>query len=207
MSPHPISCRCGKVQAEVAQPELGVRATCYCRDCQAFAHFLGLPEGMLDPLGGTDIVAVSPRNVTFRAGTEHLACMSLSANGILRWYTRCCRTPIGNTPRDFTRSHVGLVHTALERSDRDLTASFGPVKMLVHRQSAHGPLGSKPAGGFALTLVRYLTSLAWSRVSGKYRVNPFFDPATRQPRVQPQVLTSAERQALVDAAGSSPHRK
>ena len=98
-SSHPIRCHCGKFQATVAHPEGGTRAVCYCRDCQAFAHFLGSPKDVLDSLGGTDIVAVRPRYVSFIAGVDNLVCMSLTAQGILRWYAKCCQTPIGNTPR------------------------------------------------------------------------------------------------------------
>jgi hypothetical protein len=120
---HPIRCKCGAFEAEVSRPDLGTRAICYCRDCLAFAHFLRLPQGMLDDLGGTDIVAVSPRYVKFTRGVEHLTCMSLSPNGTLRWYTSCCKTAIGNTPRDYKQSHVGLIHSGLELSGSSLDVS------------------------------------------------------------------------------------
>jgi hypothetical protein len=82
---HPIRCRCGAFRAQVSRPDLGTRAVCYCRDCQAFARFLGLPEGMLDAMGGTDIVVVRPRHVSFTQGQEQLTCMSLSETGTLRF--------------------------------------------------------------------------------------------------------------------------
>ena len=197
--PFPLRCRCGKFQAEVMHPERGTRAVCYCKDCQAFAHFLGLPPGMLDAQGGTEIVAVQPRNVRFVQGVEHLTCMSLTPRGTVRWFTSCCRTPIGNTPRDLGLSHVGLVHTALESAGTDLTRTFGPVRMRVNRQSAHGrPEGSPPLTFFA-AIARYMATLAWSRVSGKYKANPFFDPASGRPRVDPQVLSPEEHRTLKSA--------
>lgn len=204
-SSHPIRCRCGKFQALVDHPGRGTRAVCYCRDCQAFAHFLGNPPGMLDAHGGTDIVAVRPRDVRFVQGVEHLACMSLSPKGTLRWFTSCCRTPVGNTARDWKVSHVGLVHTALESDRRDLAADFGPVRMRVNRQGAHGkPEAARPLTFFA-AIARYMAGLAWSRASGKYRVNPFFDGAG-EPKVQPQVLSLEEHRRLkaqVDAAAQA----
>jgi hypothetical protein len=199
MARHPIRCRCGRLQAEVSRPELGTRGICYCRDCQAFAHFLGLPEGMLDPMGGTGIVAVRPRDVSFKSGIANLTCMSLSGQGMLRWYAACCHTPIGNTPRDFRMSHVGLVHTCLRRDGADLADSFGPVKMSLNRQSARGNPPSTPAATLVTAIVRYLGALAWSRVSGAYRVNPFFDAETGAPRVAPTVLTDAERAEIMRA--------
>lgn len=189
---HAIRCRCGQLRGEVAQPHGATRAVCYCRDCQAFAHFLGLPAGMLDEFGGTDIVATPPRFVSLIAGAEQLACMSLSPQGTLRWYAACCNTPIGNTPRDRKLAHVGLVHSCLEREGASLEQDFGPVRMRVSRKRVHGVPPKAPAVASTLALARYLARLAWARVSGGYRANPFFD-AAGAPRVQPRVLTQQER--------------
>lgn len=193
--PLPIRCRCGSFRAQLARPERGTRAVCYCKDCQAFAHFLGPPPGMLDAHGGTDIVAVRPRDVTFLQGAEQLACMSLAPGGLLRWFTRCCRTPIGNTPRAMQLAHVGLVHSALE-AEGGLDQAVGPVRMRVNRQSAHGsPPAARPFT-FAAAIAGYLLRLLGSRLGGEYRSNPFFDPATGRPRVAPQVLTPEEHRRL-----------
>jgi hypothetical protein len=153
---------------------------------------------MLDPMGGTEIVAVRPRQVSFKSGMEHLACMSLSGKGMLRWYAGCCRTPIGNTPRDFRMSHLGVVHTCLESAGADL-GDFGPVRMRLNRRSARGEPPSAPTATFASAILHYLGALAWSRVSGAYRVNPFFDAQTGAPRVDPKVLTDAEREEIMRA--------
>ena len=195
---HAIRCRCGQLKAEVSRPELGTRGVCYCRDCQAFAHFLRLPEGMLDSMGGTDIVAVRPRDVSFISGSEHLSCVSLTAQGMLRWYAGCCRTPIGNTPRDIRLSHVGLVRTCLESAGAELD-DFGPLKMSLNRQSARGEPPSVPPATFAAALLRYFGALAWSRLSGAYKVNPFFETGTGTPRVDPKVLTDAEHAEIMRA--------
>ena len=199
MNPHPIRCRCGKFEAEVLHPERGTRAVCYCKDCQAFAHFLGLPHGMLDPMGGTEIVAVRPRDVVLIKGAEHLVCMSLTPRGTLRWFTACCRTPVGNTPRNIKLSHAGLVHTALEGRGADPAESFGPVSMVVNRQSARGAPPSTPGPTFIYALLRYLGALLWSRVSGEYKSNPFFDTATGRPRAPPRVLSKGELEQLKSA--------
>ena len=41
MTSHPVHCRCGRLTGEISDPGHGIRGVCYCRDCQAFAHFLG----------------------------------------------------------------------------------------------------------------------------------------------------------------------
>src|ERR1700761_5845308 len=97
---HPLRCSCGKLQGHVSHPGRAGRGVCYCRDCRAFAHFLGRPGDILDAQGGTDVMATLPSYVTFTQGKDKLACMSLSERGMLRWYASCCNTPIGNTMRN-----------------------------------------------------------------------------------------------------------
>ena len=91
---HRFECRCGALQGEVRRPAHGVRAVCYCGDCQTYAHLLGNAQSVLDALGGTDVVATQARNVVITSGASELACLSLSPNGLLRWYASCCGTSI-----------------------------------------------------------------------------------------------------------------
>lgn len=84
---HPLRCRCGTLRGIVDHPEKVSRGVCYCKDCQAFAHFLGKPGDILDEMGGADVMATLPKHVTFTHGLEALVCMSLTETGMLRWYT------------------------------------------------------------------------------------------------------------------------
>ena len=185
---HRFQCRCSAVHGEVGRPEQAVRAICYCRDCQAYAHVLGEAKRVLDPLGGTDIVATHSRNVRFTSSTAALACLSLSPNGLLRWYASCCNTPIANTGRDWKLPYVGLVHTCLHVPDA-LERSFPKVQLRINAQGAHGtpPAGGKLAGTAAFGSL--VLRLLGSRLRGGYRQTPFFDgngapvaPATVPPR-------------------------
>jgi hypothetical protein len=45
---------------------------------------------------GTDIFHTPTGRVKLTAGTDAVRCLSFSGK-VLRWYTDCCRTPIGNT--------------------------------------------------------------------------------------------------------------
>src|SRR5258706_16328438 len=94
----PLRCGCGRVRgtAHTVSPRDGLHLLCYCHDCRAFARFLGKAD-ILDAAGGTDIFQMPPARLRFDAGSDALRCMRLSEKGILRWYTDCCRTPIGNT--------------------------------------------------------------------------------------------------------------
>lgn len=190
---HPLRCRCGTLKGHVSHPEKATRMVCYCKDCQAFAHFLGAADEVLDAAGGSSIVATLPKRVTFTEGAESLACMSLTETGLLRWYTKCCNTPIGNTPRGFKTSYVGLVHTCLADP-----SSFGPIRMRANTKSAKGPLQPMRTNAVA-AILRILSSMIRARLSGDYKHTPFFAVDTGKPVVPPKVLSSAERERVMNA--------
>jgi hypothetical protein len=158
----------------MAEPQQALRAVCYCHDCQAYARLLGKPEQVLDRLGGTDIVATQSKYVRFTSGSANLACMSLSPRGLLRWYARCCNTPVANTPRDWRLPYTGMVHTVLRQPDR-LERSFPRVQMQVNTKSARSkpPQEGQVSGlfGFAVLMLKLVTA----RLLGHYTSTPFFD--------------------------------
>jgi len=187
-----LRCRCGQLRGQVDTRRVSARALCYCKDCQAYGHFLG--AGVLDAAGGTEVEATLPAAVRFEAGLEHLACMSLGPKGIYRWYASCCRTPIGNTPRDQHMAYVGLVRACLDADDATLERELGAVRLRANTASAAMPVASSGMAG-AWALARIVTMLAKARVSGAWRTNPFF--GTQGEPVKPvQVLSLEERKAL-----------
>jgi len=195
---HSLRCQCGTLQGTISHTESVCRGVCYCKDCQAYAHFLGKVDEVLDEMGGSDVVATLQRHVTFTQGLEQLACMSLSERGMLRWYASCCNTPIGNTSRDFKVSHVGLLHNCLRDSSTSLDSAFGPVRMRVGMKSAKGT--PKPMGASTtISILRFMGRLIRARLNGSYKITPFFDPETGTPRVSPKVLTPNERAGLMKA--------
>jgi hypothetical protein len=188
-----LRCRCGKLQGQVDSRRVAARAVCYCKDCQAYGRFLGTE--VLDAAGGTEVAATLPAAVRFDTGLEHLACMSLSPKGIYRWYASCCRTPIGNTPRDPRTAYVGLVRSCLAAPDAELDRMLGPGKARVQTKSASSPVPTS-ALGTAAVVFKVGTMLLRARLGGGYRDNPFFRPGTGEPVKAPQVLSLEERKAL-----------
>ena len=182
---YPLQCSCGTVKGLVAHPEKAVRVVCYCNDCQAFARFLGKADTVLDSMGGTDVVAITPEHLSFTAGQEMLACMSLSEQGLLRWYARCCNTALGNINRNPKVAHVGLVHTCLG-APQAITAAFGPVRMRNASGNARGTPDPIPFGTIK-TLPRYALQLLRARLDGSYRRNPFFKDERGTPLAEPIV--------------------
>src|SRR5216683_8060072 len=149
---HPLQCRCGTLKGYVAHSTRVNRCVCYCRDCQAFAHFLGRPSEILDAQGGTDVIQTRPANVTFAQGQDAFACMRLTERGLLRWYAACCNTPVGNTLSNFRVSFVGLVHSCLEGTGGSLDDSLGPVRARVNTKSAKGEVRTGSGGRIAVLL-------------------------------------------------------
>jgi hypothetical protein len=191
---HRFQCQCGTLQGEVSNPGQALRAVCYCKDCQAYGRLLGEPQRVLDAQGGTDIVATESRYVKFTAGMESLACLCLSPRGLLRWYAKCCNTPIANTPHDWKIPYAGLVHTCL-RNPEPVERSFPQVQLRVNTGSALGrPPETHKLSGWA-RFGALMLRLTRSRLVGGYHATPFFDPHGK-PVVEPIV---APRDA-VDAA-------
>ncbi len=190
-----LRCRCGLLQGHVDARQAFARAICYCSDCQAFARFLGRHSDTLDAQGGTQIIAALPRAVAFTTGSDRLSCMSLSDKGMFRWYTSCCHTAIGNTPRDRALPYVGLIHTCLPGEAASLDESLGPVKVALNTGSALAPVRAAPIATW-LGIARIMSRVVKARLTGKHKDNPFFVPASNAPVREPRVLSPTERQRL-----------
>ena len=201
MASHPLQCRCGTLKGLVHDPGNSNHGVCYCRDCQAFAHFLGRASEVLDERGGTEVIQTLPRNVVFTQGIEALACMRLTPKGLVRWYAGCCKTPIGNTLATPKLSFVGLVHTCLEGASEapgSLDPVFGPVRCWVNPSGAKGEPKPKVAGQWQV-LGWFFRKVLVARLNGDYRQTPFFEAATGKPVVTPRILTEAEHAQLKGA--------
>ncbi|WP_026103051.1 DUF6151 family protein [Pseudanabaena sp. PCC 6802] len=186
-----IRCHCGKLKGTLNQSQAVNRCVCYCADCQAFARFLKREPEILDEVGGTNIIQTIPANITFTEGIENLACMRLTANGMLRWYAACCNTPIGNTLSTPNLSFIGVIHTCLISDPTSLDSVLGPVRMYVNTESAIGENKPKPAGVLSGTL-RAIGMMLKARFDGRYKQTPFFVMESRTPIVVPKVLNAEE---------------
>ncbi len=195
---HPLQCRCGTLKGHVRRSHAVNRCVCYCRDCQAFAHFLGRPGEILDASGGTDVVQTRAADVAFSQGKEVLACMRLTPNGLLRWYSTCCNTPIGNTLANSKISFAGLVHNCLEGAGPSLDESFGPVQAHVNTDSTHGRVKSSSLALIRMVL-RFIGLITRARIDGSYKNSPFFAAASGEPLAVPKVLSRGERERLMQA--------
>ena len=190
---HKIGCKCGQLRGLLRTTSPSNRCVCYCKDCQAFVRHLGAGDA-LDEYGGTEIIQVPAPNLTFTQGAENLACLRLTEAGMLRWYSACCRTPIGNTLLNWRICFIGLIHPFLNVDGQSMDAAFGPVTMRVNVQGAIGH-GAPAACGLLGGMAKVLAMSAKVGFSGQYRSSPLFDPATGSPVAKPIVLTPDELRA------------
>ena len=206
MATLPIKCQCGRLRgvARGITPDAIEHAICYCQDCQAFAHHLGRDADTLDANGGTELCQLPSNLLEFEQGAEQLACIRLTGRGPLRWYARCCNTPIGNTPPSRRVSFVGLIHTCVDgAAAAPAQAALGPVRARLFKESASGDAEALQGlpGLSPGSLLRLGRRALGSLVSGRYRFNPFFD-AHGAPRATPRRLADDERAALAPYARS-----
>jgi Family of unknown function (DUF6151) len=141
----PLRCRCGQVRgvASAVSPSTGFRFVCYCKDCQAFAHFLERMD-VLDSAGGTDIFQMPPARIKLTAGADALRCLCLSGR-VLRWYAQCCRTPVANSAAAPRFPIAGVIRSFMDAGTADGRSAdevLGPPLCRIFERSAVAPLSS-----------------------------------------------------------------
>lgn len=190
-----LRCRCGTVRgvARAVSPSTVNHCFCYCDDCQAFAHFLGRENDVLDEYGGTEVVQMSQARLALTAGVDKVAAMRLTEKGLMRWYASCCNTPIGNTLATPAIPFIGLLRAFIDAPPEAL----GPIRGRAFAQFAKGGRAAVPQDGssdFAMLLRMLPKMLGW-RLRGDHKRSALFDAANR-PLVEPRVLNAAEREEL-----------
>ena len=192
-----LGCHCGAVAgiARDASVKTTTHLVCYCDDCQLYAKFLG-HERTCDSRGGTEIVQCAMARIELTQGAEQLRAMRLSPKGMVRFYTACCRTAVGNTMSGSV-PFVGLVHTFindLDRVGRDklLGEAVGIQAKFARPQAPPGAYQTAPVifmGRVAVRLLRW-------KLCGLNQPSAFYAPKTLSPVVAVDILTKAERASL-----------
>lgn len=190
---HHFQCDCGALQGQIHRLDLALRGVCYCHDCRAYSRHLGRVAQVHDAYGGVGFVATQAHFVSLLEGEQNLACLSLSPKGALRWYAKCCNSPIANTTRHWRFPYVGFVHTCLNADQEAFEQAFPAVQMRANTGSARQ---APPAQllGTAAALLGFVPRVLLSGVNGAYKQTPFFNSPKGTPSVDVHVLTPQERQ-------------
>lgn len=158
---------------------------CHCDGCHTYAHVLGNPTAVLDAHGGTDLFQMSPRRLEIERGKDQIACMRLTEHGALRWYAKCCRTPIAHTiesPRDpFMAVNPVCIDWDAVEAKRDEV--LGPVRARVNGRFLRADARRLRANVGALLgmLLHYAPLYFRWMLRGDARHSPFFDAQTGKP--------------------------
>ncbi len=189
-------CRCGEVRGRVknAAPDTANHMTCYCDDCQAYAHYLGRAD-LLDAHGGTDIVQVAPAAVSFDHGSDRVVGLRLTPRGLYRWYAECCKTPLGNTFGP-ALPFVGIVARAFDYCGTPADDVFGKSVAGAWDKYAVGGLPEGTSGVTVRQIARAVRLVLGWRLRGQTWPHPYFDRVSRKPSRPVSVLSRAEREAL-----------
>lgn len=192
-----IGCKCGQIvgQIDKASSKTITRAKCYCKDCQAAAK-LAPQFHILDENGGTEVFQANPVLVSFQKGTDKIACTRLSPNGLLRWSSSCCNTPLANTLPNPKFAFVSFVHTAV-KSEESSGDNYDPTTARTfHVNTAAAQNGPIKEVGRRRMIFKILSNVMRARVTGSYKRNPFFNIKTGKPIVEPRILSGDEKAAL-----------
>jgi hypothetical protein len=193
-----IQCQCGNFCARVKAFPNGTpgRLVCYCDDCQSYLHHLERDD-LLDANGGTEVIPVYPADVEILRGREHLKCTRLSSQGMFRFSTSCCNTPIANIqPNVPWAGFLRCVYTA--RDAGQLDQALGPVRSRIMGRYATGtPPAGTPARFNLKAFVTVMPFMLKGMLLKKSRPSPFFARDGITPVATPYILNEAERQALL----------
>lgn len=201
-----LTCDCGTVRglALSVTPANVTRLVCMCDDCQAYAHHLQRADRVLDQHGGTEVFQTVPARLRLSSGLDHIGCVQLTPNGLMRWYARCCQTPLANTMRSPKVPFVG-VHAAFIGADTDRDSTLGPVRCYTQGRFGLRPLPPTARQRASLSIIiRSVRQLLAGWVRGHASPHPFFVGDTRNPIATPQVLPSSVRERLRPLCGPDP---
>ncbi|WP_283643824.1 DUF6151 family protein [Marinovum algicola] len=182
-----FACTCGATEWHVSAPRRGTRLICYCADCQSFPRHLG--ADILNEAGGTDLLQVAPSQVTFTHGIGNLGLLRLSPQGLSRWHTTCCGTPVANTLKSAKLPFVSLSCAAHQGEDKLL----GPVRAHANTVWAGGPGAPRKDRGLGRMVLAFCQRLLAERLSGRWQQTPFFAPPDWAPVAEPQILSKQAR--------------
>jgi hypothetical protein len=150
-----------------------------------------------DVVGATVLLGEPQIPIRARRDTAWLA--TPRGDGVLRWYTYCYRTPIGNTAASPRFPVIAVVHsfTVHGADGRSRDELLGPPLCRIYERSALGPLppNAPPPGSLRVFARRASKIFGWW-VLGLGRPSPLFDERTNAPRAVPRALTRSERAGL-----------
>ena len=196
-----VQCECGKFRAELKSfPEnTPGRLKCYCDDCQIYLHYLKRGE-LLDSNGGSEMIPAYPADVNILSGKDLLNCTRLSSNGMFRFSTSCCNTPVANTRPN--TPWIGFHRRVFTVKDPDiLNRTLGPIRSSVMGRYAQGiPPAGTPKNFNLKAILSVMPFLLKGKLLKKSKPSPFFMKDGVTAIKDPYVLNKNEVQSARNSA-------
>jgi len=184
-----ISCDCGTFKAELTAFPKNTpgRLACYCKDCQAFLEKIERQD-LLDSYGGTEIIPAFPKEVNILEGRDSLKCYRLTSDGLLRWATSCCNTPIMNIRPGF--GWAGFFHSVYTNQDPDALSGLGDIKSRIFGRDAiqGAPFKISNKVGFK-DMLTVLPFIIKGKLFKMHKPSDFFESDNITPVVEPEILS------------------
>lgn len=161
-----LACACGELRARLVDIAVndGVHVVCHCDDCRANMTALGHTDPGAE---GVDLFQTTPDKVRIDKGGENLAILRLTPKGVLRWYAKCCSTPLWTTMGTRTIPAMAVQTRNITESD-----TLGPVTVRAFVQESGRPMRHENAVGW-MTGLMARSARAW--ISGRWKTSELFD--------------------------------
>lgn len=181
-----FACACGTVSGELigAGPGAGDHVVCHCTDCQAFAARFGAAGRILDHHAGTALYQCRCAAMRLVTGRDRLACIHLTRKPTLRWYARCCGTPMFSTYRD---GRIPYITTLVANCDPDRREQIlGPPIGHLFAREGSGDVRHLVPMSMAGMMRRFFKRMVRDIIAGDRRRSALFDPQTLVPIATPE---------------------
>lgn len=192
-----LTCQCGSFKLEISKISPGIvnRAQCGCKGCQSFAKFCNRHEKITDDFGATDIIQMSQERLQFIRGQNKLSCIRQTPKGAIRWYTTCCKTPVGNTPALSQIPLIGIISSSLDQADDSalLESMAGKIKSRVFCAPPARNVGKLEMAFMVARIVALI--LLWIS-KGDLKKSPLYDTSVGHHITHPRLLSLTEYRAL-----------
>ncbi|MBR0551194.1 hypothetical protein J7S20_01600 [Sphingomonadaceae bacterium LXI357] len=171
----------------------GDHLVCHCSDCLAFVRFCD-PDRVPAVIDGVQLFQTRVSRMAITLGKELIACVHLTDKPMLRWYSKCCRTPLFHTVHSGWYPFV-TIHVAILDYDRRAAAIGEPRGHTFVSNVPAALRNFREVSRFGI-MARFTVRMWNDLVSGDFRRAELFEPASLKPIVEPRRLTISERAEL-----------
>ena len=191
-----FQCVCGSLTGRLhdIDPSVGDHLICHCSDCLAFARYLDCAERVPNDQEGIELFQTRVSRMSITSGKENLSCVHLTEKRMLRWFTRCCRTPLFHTLETgwvpFVTTHVAILNP------ENRAAAIGEPRGHTHIRNPPAGVDKFREVSMFSVMAFFFVRMCKDLLSGAFRRAELFEPTTLKPVVQPIRLSQKERMAL-----------